>query len=564
MITDLCSYLIKDILQGICLLDDFDRTIFVNDSLVEMLGISREEMQKQSILSFMDEESLHIASANLELCRAGIKVQQDLKFRRRDGSDLWAIVSLNPLFDSTEKSKGTLAIITDITERKNTEQILREEVEKLAIKTRTKDHFLAIVAHELRTPLTAIKGWSEVLLSRKVDADTAIRGLKIIRHNAELQNQLIEDLLDLSRIIRGNLNLNIYPMNLVVIVSSAIETLRQAAEAKKIQLSSISDFSGSQILGDPDRLQQVLLNLLSNAIKFTPEGGQVKIKLERINSVAQIQVIDTGIGIAADFLPDIFNTFSQADSASKRGYSGLGLGLAIVRQLVELHNGSICAASEGEGKGATFTVQLPIAVNYPKRVNLELPNQKKPVIQHHSTESDNNGQKKSSTNAAELLMSYVAYYVSRGKTVISPLTGLVCFTGTVYNYQGYHINFQSFWQQLQQRNDWNELYIEGDNCCFREFLNGSYTVTECARCNLPIPTVEGHAYAVPNCALCDDSLMCEKAKSDPESNYCANELEITRVLAIGTNPNDLNQQKKLFSVNRFQVNFVLTPEEITP
>ncbi|MBD1930489.1 PAS domain-containing protein [Trichocoleus sp. FACHB-69] len=240
---------------------------------------------------------------------------------------------------------------------------------------RVKDEFLAVLSHELRSPLNAILGWAQMLRSRSFDQKTTFRALDTIERNAKLQTQLIDDLLDISRIIQGKLSLNVSQVDLVSPIEAAIETMRLAAEAKSINVKfSILDSElqvnknpKSQIpnpkflvAGDRNRLQQVIWNLLSNAIKFTSSGGIVEIKLEAIGSNTQIQVKDTGVGIDADFLPHVFDYFRQADSKITRSFGGLGLGLAIVRNLVELHGGTVSAESLGVGLGATFIVQLPL------------------------------------------------------------------------------------------------------------------------------------------------------------------------------------------------------------
>ncbi|MEA5623715.1 AAA family ATPase [Nostoc sp. UHCC 0251] len=224
---------------------------------------------------------------------------------------------------------------------------------------RIKDEFLAVLSHELRTPLNPILGWTKLMRTRKLDQATSDRALETIERNAKLQTQLIEDLLDVSRILQGKLNLNFGRINLVSVIEAAIETVRLSAQAKSIEIQTIIEPSLGTVLGDANRLQQVFWNILSNAIKFTPTGGQVKIKLEQIGSQVQICVTDTGKGIAPEFLPYVFDYFRQADGATTRKFGGLGLGLAIVRHLVELHGGTVQAESLGEDRGATFTVRLP-------------------------------------------------------------------------------------------------------------------------------------------------------------------------------------------------------------
>ncbi|MBC1274481.1 AAA family ATPase [Nostoc sp. UCD121] len=224
---------------------------------------------------------------------------------------------------------------------------------------RIKDEFLAVLSHELRTPLNPILGWTKLMRSRKLDQATSDRALETIERNAKLQTQLIEDLLDVSRILQGKLNLNFGPINLISVIEAAIETVRLSAQAKSIEIQTIFESGAGTVLGDGNRLQQVIWNILSNAIKFTPSGGQVKIKLGQVGSQVQICVTDTGKGIAPEFLPFVFDYFRQADGATTRKFGGLGLGLAIVRHLVELHGGTVQVESLGEEKGATFTVRLP-------------------------------------------------------------------------------------------------------------------------------------------------------------------------------------------------------------
>lgn len=228
---------------------------------------------------------------------------------------------------------------------------------------RIKDEFLATVSHELRTPLSAVLGWSRLLKTGKLDAKGSEQAVEAIERNARAQVQLIEDLLDISRIISGKLRLDVRAVDMVDVIRAAIDAVRPAADAKNIHIQSgLNQWSDDIVLGDPSRLQQVVWNLLSNAIKFTPMDGQVQITLARINSHLEIKVSDTGQGINPEFLPHIFERFRQADSSTTRQHGGLGLGLAIVRHLVEMHGGEIRVNSAGEGKGATFTVSLPISI----------------------------------------------------------------------------------------------------------------------------------------------------------------------------------------------------------
>lgn len=237
---------------------------------------------------------------------------------------------------------------------------LQQQTEQLIQANRVKDEFLAVLSHELRTPLNPILGWSQLLRTQKYDEATTARALETIERNAKLQTELIEDLLDVSRILQGKLSLNITQVDLAATINAAIETVRLAAEAKCIQLQVSVQPNMAPVVGDSARLQQVVWNLVSNAVKFTPKHGQIEIAVEYQASQVQLQVRDTGKGISPEFLPYVFDYFRQADGTSTRKFGGLGLGLAIVRHLVELHGGTVKAESAGEGQGATFTVTLPI------------------------------------------------------------------------------------------------------------------------------------------------------------------------------------------------------------
>ncbi|HEY0428849.1 MAG TPA: ATP-binding protein [Pyrinomonadaceae bacterium] len=227
---------------------------------------------------------------------------------------------------------------------------------------RLKDEFLATISHELRTPLNAITGWSSMLMSQSLGEEDRLRAIETINRNARVQAQIIDDILDVSRIITGKLRLDIQLIDPSRVIESAVESARPAAEARGIRLQMMLDPQAGPVSGDPNRLQQVIWNLLTNAIKFTPKGGRAQLRLERVNSHVEISVSDNGQGISADFLPHVFERFRQSDSTTSRRHGGLGLGLSIVRQLVEMHGGSVSVTSPGEGQGATFVVTLPIAV----------------------------------------------------------------------------------------------------------------------------------------------------------------------------------------------------------
>ncbi|MEH2204302.1 MAG: response regulator [Nostoc sp.] len=245
-------------------------------------------------------------------------------------------------------------------ERANLLASIQQQAQQLQQANRIKDEFLAVLSHELRSPLNPILGWSKLLQTSKLDEAKTAYALSAIERNAKLQSELIEDLLDVSRILQGKLSLKVCPVDLVSIVKAAMETVQLAAESKSIQIQMRLEPNVGQVLGDPNRLQQVIWNLVSNAIKFTDIGGRVDIHLKQVNSFAEVTVIDTGQGIHPDFLPYVFEYFRQADSATTRKFGGLGLGLAIARHLVELHGGTVQVESAGEGQGATFTVRLPL------------------------------------------------------------------------------------------------------------------------------------------------------------------------------------------------------------
>jgi len=265
--------------------------------------------------------------------------------------------------------KAIQVILRDISERKRaederakllaSERVARSNAEHA---NRMKDEFLATLSHELRTPLNAILGWSQLLRAGHSEQEELNQGLDTIERNARAQTQLIEDLLDMSRIISGKLRLDIQRVVPSSFVKAAIETVRPAADAKGIRLEAILDPTAGPVSGDPNRLQQIVWNLLSNAVKFTPRGGKVQIVLQRVNSSIEITVTDTGQGIAPDFLPFMFERFRQADSTTTRRHGGLGLGLSIVKQLVDLHGGTVEASSPGLNQGSHFLIRLPLTV----------------------------------------------------------------------------------------------------------------------------------------------------------------------------------------------------------
>jgi PAS domain S-box-containing protein len=331
-----------------------------NAAFLQMLGYTREDLLRGQLnwRSMTPVEQLHLSEqAVAQMKEFGAATPFEKEYIRSDGSRVPVIVG-GVLLEGSE-DKG-VSFVLDLSERKELENQLRQQAQQLEQANRVKDEFLAVLSHELRSPLNSILGWAKLLRTRNFDQATMMRAIETIERNASLQTQLIEDLLDVSRILQGKISLNIIPTNLVSTIKAALETMHLAAQAKSIHVECSLDSTIGLVSGDPNRLQQVVWNLLSNAIKFTPPGGGVKVSLERKGSHAQIQVSDTGKGISPDFLPHVFDYFRQADASTTRTQGGLGLGLAIVRHLVELHGGTVRAESSGAGKGATFLIELPL------------------------------------------------------------------------------------------------------------------------------------------------------------------------------------------------------------
>lgn len=335
-----------------------------NDAFLQMVGYTREDLLfgKLNWKTMTPVEHLHSSEqAIAQMKQVGAADPLEKEYIRSDGSRV--PILLGGVLLEGSQNKG-VSFVLDLSEQKQLENQLRQQAEKLEQANRIKDEFLAVLSHELRSPLNSILGWSKLLRSRKLDEATTTRALETIERNATMQTQLIEDLLDVSRILQGKTSLNVCPVDLALTIEAAINTVRLAAQAKSIQIDFLIAPTVGVVLGDPNRLQQVIWNLLSNAIKFTPSEGRVSIHLEHqgTQAQAQIQVSDTGKGISAEFLPHVFEYFRQADSSTTRTQGGLGLGLAIVRHLVELHGGTVSASSSGVGQGATFTVTLPLKI----------------------------------------------------------------------------------------------------------------------------------------------------------------------------------------------------------
>jgi PAS domain S-box-containing protein len=343
------------------------KVYYTNQVWQSYSGLTPAQSTDLGLTSVHPEDRERVRLGWRNAVQQGAHFEMEYRLRRRsDGLYRWHLGRAMPERDEQKRILSWIITATDIDDLKRVQQERSEllELERKArreaeIANRTKDEFLASVSHELRTPLNAILGWARMLRSGMIEAPKVARALEIVERNAQVQKELIEDILDVSRIITGKLRLQTRRISWPAIVRAALDTVRPAAEAKQIQLEALFENEELEAAGDPDRLQQVVWNLLSNAIKFTPSGGEVWVELRLVGGEVEVQVHDNGRGITADFLPHVFNSFRQADNVSTRTQGGLGLGLAIVRHLVELHGGTVVAESSGEGSGATFTVRLP-------------------------------------------------------------------------------------------------------------------------------------------------------------------------------------------------------------
>ncbi len=314
------------------------------------------------------DDQPHVMEAINQAIRTKGLFELEHRVLRVDGTMGWTFSRAIPVLDGNGEITQWFGTASDVTRRKQAEEererllkIAQDSRETAEIANRMKDEFLATLSHELRTPLNAILGWAKMLRSGKLDADDMQQGVEVIERNSRAQAQLIEDLLDVSRIISGKLTLDVKRIHLQDVIEAAVAAVMPAANAKGVRFHQVLDSLVSPLAGDATRLQQVVWNLLSNAVKFTPKGGTVQVLLERVNSHVELSVVDTGMGIRPDFLPYVFERFRQADPSTTRRHGGLGLGLSIVKQLVEMHGGSVRAKSPGEGQGATFVVSLPIS-----------------------------------------------------------------------------------------------------------------------------------------------------------------------------------------------------------
>ncbi|HEY9667642.1 MAG TPA: PAS domain S-box protein, partial [Coleofasciculaceae cyanobacterium] len=346
-----------------------------NDALLNLLGYTREEFLAEQPhwtdltppeYSEIDEQALK------QIRQIGVCAPFEKEYIRKDGSRVPTLCGAAAFQDT---SNSGVFFVLDLSERKQIEkerdrllQLERAARAEAEAANRVKDEFLMVLSHELRTPLNPILGWTKLLQTRQFPPGMVAHALETIENNARQQAQVVEDLLDVSRILQGKVTLNCCRVNLVEVIQGAIASVELSAQAKSITITTVLDTTVPPVLGSQERLQQIVWNLLSNAVKFTPHHGRVEVHLESVGKYAQIRVIDTGKGIEANFIPYVFDYFRQADSTTTRSSGGLGLGLAISRHLVELHGGTIEAASEGVGKGAIFTIQLPVPPESPESV----------------------------------------------------------------------------------------------------------------------------------------------------------------------------------------------------
>ncbi len=341
-----------------------------NAGAERIFGWTEAEVVGKSITIIIPPERHPEETTILRRIRSGERIEHfETERVAKDGRRVEVSLTVSPIKDKTGTIIGASKIARDITLRRALERerealLAREQQARIAAEAanRAKDAFLATVSHELRTPLSPILAWARMLRQGILDSTKADRALATIERNARAQAQLVEDLLDVSRIVSGKLRLEVRPTDLASVIQAAVEVVRPAADARNIKIQVVLDSETGTIAGDPDRLQQVVWNLLANAVKFTPKGGRVQVVLERVNSHVEIAVSDTGQGFPPSFRPYMFERFQQADSTTTRTHGGLGLGLAIVRHIVELHGGTVHAESPGEGKGATFTVKLPLVI----------------------------------------------------------------------------------------------------------------------------------------------------------------------------------------------------------
>ena len=338
--------------------------LYINRAGLNMVGLAGIEQARTLPLSqfFFDDDQERVINEFLPAVLRDGRGEIEIRFRNfKTGEPHWMAFKLFMLTDASSGEGATLATVSqDITERRKLEQNLRKLADDLSDADRRKDEFLGVLSHELRTPLTAILGWIKLLMDKKVPADKMAYGLQVIERNVKAQAQLIEDLLDISRIVADKLALNCHTLDMCAIVETAIESVRPSLDARKLNVET--RLRPVKLVGDQHRLQQVVWNLLTNAIKFTPQGGKIEVELDKVQNRVQLIVRDNGRGIEPEYLSTIFNRFQQGDEGTTRSFGGLGLGLTIARHIIERHNGTIRAESAGENQGSVFFVDLPLPV----------------------------------------------------------------------------------------------------------------------------------------------------------------------------------------------------------
>jgi PAS domain S-box-containing protein len=362
---------------GLCFIDTELRFIRINQHLAEINGFSAEQHIGRTLRDILPDQADNLEPLYRQVLETGIAIE-NLEIRgtnsAQPGIERHWLISLHPFNLPNQAVSGVNVFVLEISDRKQTELELSDsqqqlsslvtqlqlQTEDLSRANRIKDEFLAVLSHELRTPLNPILGWSKLLQQRKFSDAQSLEALKTIERNARLQTQLVDELLDVAKILRGKLALNVSPVHLEQVIQTVLRTMHLAAEAKSIQIEVSLEALLSPMMGDAGRLQQVIWNLLSNAVKFTPKDGKIEVHLTQLDGQAQITVSDTGKGIASSFMPYVFDYFRQADGATTRHFGGLGLGLAIARHIIEMHGGAIYAMSAGEGRGSTFTIHLPL------------------------------------------------------------------------------------------------------------------------------------------------------------------------------------------------------------
>jgi PAS domain S-box-containing protein len=355
---------------GLCFVDTDLTYLSLNERLAEINGKPVEEHIGRTVREILPDTADIIEPVFRRVIETGepaLNVEHSAVTAARPGVARHFIAGFYPIKNGGGRVLGVNVVVMDITQRKKIEEelerLLRQEKAARAeaeAANRMKDEFLATISHELRTPLTSILGWARMLTGGGLSAPQARHAMDVIAQSAQAQNRLIEDILDTSRIITGRLKLDAQPVAIENIFRAAVDVIRPSAEAKGIVLNEVIETPDGVILGDANRLQQAVWNLLSNAVKFTGEGGDIEARLGRAEGQIEITVSDTGIGIEPKFLPHVFDRFRQADASSTREYGGLGIGLAIVRHIIEMHGGSVSASSPGKGQGATFNIRLPL------------------------------------------------------------------------------------------------------------------------------------------------------------------------------------------------------------